>query len=72
VIAVGKGYRSMDGKFLAPSVQVGDTVFLPEFVKDEISFEGQDFVIVREEDIIARIENLINSPEVPDIRNLPK
>lgn len=40
-----QGYRSMDGKFLAPTVQVGDTVILPDFVKDEVNFEGQDYVI---------------------------
>jgi chaperonin GroES len=72
VVAVGKGYRTVEGKFIAPTVQVGDTVILPEFIKDEVNFEGQEFVIVREEDIVARIENLISSNEVPDIRNIPK
>jgi len=56
VVAVGKGLRTVDGKFTPLVVEVGDIVLLPEFRGDEIHINNEDFILIREEDILAKID----------------
>ena len=56
VVAIGKGLRSSDGKFTAPSVQVGDTVLLADYRGDEIKINNEAYLLVREDDILAKLE----------------
>jgi len=71
VVAVGKGLRSLDGKFTAPVFNVGDRIILPEFTT-EVTFDGEDYILIREEDVLAKIEDANTPSGVPDLRNLPK
>ncbi|MCC6414135.1 MAG: co-chaperone GroES [Saprospiraceae bacterium] len=48
VIAVGPG---KDGNLM--TVQVGDLVLYGKYSGQEISYEGQDYLIMREEDILC-------------------
>lgn len=55
VLAVGEG-KLVDGKRQAPMVKVGDTVLVKEWGGDEIKFDGKEYKIVSEEDILGIIE----------------
>lgn len=69
VVAVGKGFRTSDGKFTPPVVSVGDRVVLPEFTT-EVTFDGEQYVFIREEDLVAKIEEAAG--RVPDLKDLPR
>ncbi|AXQ28787.1 co-chaperone GroES [Solimonas sp. K1W22B-7] len=53
VIAVGPGKRSDDGKVHAPDVKKGDTVLIGKYSGTEVKVDGQDLVVLREDDILA-------------------
>jgi len=55
VIAVGEG-RFEDGKLIPMRVKVGDTVLFSKYSPDEIKVEGEDYYILREENILAIIK----------------
>lgn len=55
VIAVGTGKKDDDGKPVAFSVKVGDTVLLSKYGGTEIKLNGDDYLIVREDDILGVI-----------------
>eukprot|EP01125_Pyxidicula_operculata_P004273 TRINITY_DN1636_c0_g1_i3.p1 TRINITY_DN1636_c0_g1~~TRINITY_DN1636_c0_g1_i3.p1 ORF type:complete len:101 (+),score=33.34 TRINITY_DN1636_c0_g1_i3:38-340(+) len=57
VIATGKGSRNLDGKFIPPVVEIGDVVIVPEFRGEDIKLNNEDYVLIREEDILAKVEN---------------
>ena len=54
VIAVGPGRLSEDGKRIAMDVKVGDTVIYAKYGGAEIKIEDEEFVILRESDILAK------------------
>lgn len=56
VIAVGEGRLSEDGKIIPLKVKVGDKVLIGKYSGTEINIEGVEHVIVREEEILAKIE----------------
>lgn len=53
VIAVGPGARSEDGKVQALDVRVGDRVLYGKWTGTEIKVDGDDFVIMKEADILG-------------------
>lgn len=55
VIAVGKG-RYEDGKLIPLDVQVGDMVLFGKYAGSEIKQDDREYLIVRENDILAIIE----------------
>ncbi len=55
VIAVGPG-EMIDGKLSEMYVKKGDKVVLNKYSGTEVKYEGEDFVIVRQEDILAIAE----------------
>ena len=56
VVAVGKGRVLDDGSIAAPKVKPGDTVLFGKYAGTEIKFDGEEHLIMREEDLIAVIE----------------
>ena len=54
VLAVGPGRLSEDGKRLAMDVAVGDVVVYTKYGGTEIKIEGEELVILRESDILAK------------------
>ena len=54
VLAVGPGRLSEDGKRVAMDVKVGDVVIYAKYGGTEIKIEGEDLIILREGDILAR------------------
>ncbi|PYR94603.1 MAG: co-chaperone GroES [Acidobacteria bacterium] len=57
VIAVGKGKTEKDGKVTPLDVKVGDTVLFGKYSGQEIKIDGDDRLIMREEEILAILEN---------------
>jgi chaperonin GroES len=55
VVAVGPG-RKCDGKLVAMQVKVGDKVITGKYSGTEVKYEGVDYTIVREDDILAIVE----------------
>jgi len=53
VVAVGKGRTSEDGKNISPEVGVGDKVLFGKYTGTEIAIEDKEYLILREEDILA-------------------
>jgi chaperonin GroES len=56
IVAVGKGKVAEDGKLLPMDVKVGDKVLFGKYAGTEIKIEGDDFLIMREDDILGVIE----------------
>ncbi len=56
IIAVGTGKRTEDGKVLSLEVQKGDRVLFGKYSGTEIKLEGQERVILREDEILAVVE----------------
>ena len=53
VIAVGPGKITDDGKLQAPDVKKGDTVLIGKYSGTEVKVDGEDLVVLREDDIMA-------------------
>lgn len=56
VIAVGPGKVLDNGEVRKPSVKEGDRVLIGKYSGTEIKIEGQEHIIVREDEILAIIE----------------
>ncbi|MDH3315425.1 MAG: co-chaperone GroES [Gammaproteobacteria bacterium] len=56
VTAVGKGKILEDGKVRPLDVKVGDQVLFGKYSGTEVKVEGEDLLVMREEDIMAIIE----------------
>ena len=54
VIAVGPGKVTDDGKRIPVDVEVGDIVIYAKYGGSEIKMEGEDYIILRETDILAK------------------
>ena len=55
VTAVGPGRLGDDGKRIAMEVKVGDTVVYSKYAGTELTEDDEDYLIVRESDILAKI-----------------
>ncbi|MBI1895058.1 MAG: co-chaperone GroES [Acidobacteria bacterium] len=53
VVAVGKGKRLEDGKVVTLDVQVGDRVLFGKYSGSEIKIDGEEYVIMREDEILG-------------------
>lgn len=56
IIAAGKGKKSEDGKLLELDVKVGDQVLFGKYSGTEIKVEGKEYLMMREDEILAVIE----------------
>ncbi len=56
VIAVGKGKKTDDGKLIALDVKVGDKVLFSKYGGTEVKIDGEEYLIMREDDIVGVIE----------------
>ncbi len=57
VLAVGPGGRSKKGKLRPPDVRVGDEVIYAESSGTKLSVKDQEFLILREEDVLGILTN---------------
>jgi chaperonin GroES len=56
VVAVGNGKRLDDGKVLPLEVKVGDTILFSKYAGTEVKIEGEEHLILREDDVIGIVE----------------
>jgi len=56
VISVGPGKRDEMGKLVPVDVKVGDRIIFSKYSGNEIKVEGDEYIIMREEDILGVIE----------------
>jgi len=56
VIAVGKGKVNDDGKLTPLDVKVGDKILFGKYSGSEIKIDGEEHLIMREEDILGVVE----------------
>jgi chaperonin GroES len=56
VVAVGNGKRLDSGEIVALDVKVGDTVLFGKYSGTEVKVNGEDLLVMREEDIMGVIE----------------
>ena len=56
VLAVGNGKRTEDGKVLPVDLKVGDKVLFGKYAGTEIKLDGEDLLIMREDDILGVTE----------------
>ena len=57
VMAVGKGKRLEDGNLVALDVQVGDRILFGKYSGSDITIEGTEYMIMREDEILAVLDN---------------
>ncbi len=53
---MGPGKLSEEGKRLAPDVKVGDKVLYGKYSGTEITLDGEEFLILRESDVLAIVK----------------
>lgn len=53
IVAVGEGKKNQDGKIVALSVKKGDKVLYGKYSGTEVTIDGVEYMIVREDDILA-------------------
>ena len=52
-MAVGPGSLNTNGKRNPIDVKVGDKVLFSKYSGDEVKIDGQDLIIIKEEDVIG-------------------
>ncbi len=57
VVAVGKGKRLEDGQVVPLDVQAGDRILFGKYSGSEITVDGEEFLIMREDDVLGVIED---------------
>ena len=55
VLAVGPGARDEDGEYIKMDVEVDDEVIFSKYGGTEIKLGGEDVLILRESDILAKV-----------------
>ena len=53
VVAVGKGKVKDDGDILPMDVKAGDTILFGKYSGQEIKLDGDDYLIMREDDVLG-------------------
>ena len=56
IVAAGKGKKTEDGKVLPLDVKIGDKVLFGKYAGTEIKVDGEDYLIMREDDLLAVVE----------------
>jgi chaperonin GroES len=57
IVAVGKGKILEDGKVRELDVKVGDKILFGKYSGTEVKVDGEELVVMREEDVMAVIES---------------
>jgi chaperonin GroES len=55
IVAAGKGRVTEEGKVLPLEVKIGDKVLFNKYAGTELKFDGQEYLMMREEDILGII-----------------
>ena len=55
VVAVGKGKRREDGTLAALDVKAGDRILFTKYAGSDVTIDGKEYIIMREDDILGVI-----------------
>lgn len=58
VVAVGHGRINDEGKVIPLDVKAGDTILFGKYSGTEIKLDGEDYLIIREEEVLGVIEGV--------------
>jgi chaperonin GroES len=77
VIAAGSGKAKAGGKRTALDVKVGDDILFGKYSGQEIRLDGQEYFIMKEEDVLAIIDRPTRTPAVARVtrkatKHIPK
>jgi len=61
VVAVGHGKKTEEGKVIALDVKAGDRILFGKYSGAEIKLDGQEYLILREEEVLGIIEGKVAS-----------
>jgi chaperonin GroES len=56
VVAVGNGKTGEDGKRIALEIKKGDRILFGKYAGTEVKIEGEEFLIMREDDVLGVID----------------
>ena len=56
IISVGNGKKTEDGKVIPVDVKAGDKVLFGKYAGTEVKVEGNEYLIMREDDILGVID----------------
>lgn len=56
IVAAGKGYKKEDGTVTPLDVAAGDNVLFGKYSGTEIKIDGEEFLMMKEEDILGIVE----------------
>jgi chaperonin GroES len=56
IVAAGNGKKTEDGKVLPLDVKVGDIVLFGKYAGTEVKVDGEDYLMMREDDLLAVVE----------------
>ena len=56
VVAAGHGKKTEEGKVIALDVKAGDRILFGKYSGAEIKLDGQEYLILREEEVLGIIE----------------
>ena len=56
VVAVGKGKIADDGKLVPMDVKAGDKILYGKYSGTEVKIEGQEYLIMHQDDILGSVE----------------
>jgi len=56
IVAVGKGKLNDEGKLIPMDVKVGDLVLFGKYAGSEVKVDGNEYLIMREDDILGVVE----------------
>jgi len=53
VIAIGEGRKTDEGKLIPLTVRIGDKVLYGKYSGTEITVDGEEYTIIKEDDVLA-------------------
>jgi chaperonin GroES len=57
VLAVGPGPRDEDGEYISMDLEEGDEIIFSKYGGTEIKIDGEDLLVLRESDVLAKVES---------------
>jgi chaperonin GroES len=70
VLAVGPGKRNDKGELIAMDVKVGDRVLFGKYSGQTVKVDGDELLVMREEDLFAVRREVIQHPSTTNIREI--
>jgi chaperonin GroES len=56
IVAAGNGKKTEEGKVLPLDVKVGDIVLFGKYAGTEVKVDGEEYLMMREDDLLAVVE----------------